>query len=79
MLRPWQNQLGKQLGYESVRACRSIVFRVLRFAEDEGAIPANPMRNGMLVWSTEQRTSRGINAEEIERLARQVLEVAGER
>ncbi len=35
--------------------------------------------NGMLVWSTEQRTSRGINAEEIERLARQVLEVAGER
>ncbi len=79
VLRPWQNQLGKQLGYESVRACRSIVFRVLRFAEDEGAIPANPMRNGMLVWSTEQRTSRGINAEEIERLARQVLEVAGER
>jgi integrase len=44
VLRQWQNQLGKQVGYESVKACRSIVFRILAFAEDEGAIPANPMR-----------------------------------
>jgi hypothetical protein len=31
----------------------------------------------VLVWSTKQRTSRGIDAEEIERLARQALRVAG--
>jgi integrase len=44
VLRQWQNRLGEQVGHESVMACRSIVFRVLRFAEDEGAIPVNPMR-----------------------------------
>jgi hypothetical protein len=35
--------------------------------------------SGTLVWSTERRTSRGIDAENIERLARQVLQVAEER
>ncbi len=33
-----------QVGYETILACRSVVFRILKFAEDEGAIPLNPMR-----------------------------------
>jgi integrase len=44
VLRQWQNQLTGKVGYETVMACRSIVFRILKFAEDEGAIPGNPMR-----------------------------------
>lgn len=46
LLRQWQNQLGARRGYPTVMACRSLLFRVLQFAEDEGAIPAgaNPMR-----------------------------------
>jgi integrase len=44
VLRQWQNQLAGKLGYETVMACRSVVFRILKFAEDEGAISANPMR-----------------------------------
>src|SRR6266542_4723954 len=44
VLRQWQNQLAGRVGYETVMACRSIVFRILKFAEDENAIPANPMR-----------------------------------
>jgi integrase len=44
VLRAWQNQLSNQLGYSSVMDCRSIVHRILEFAEDEGAIPGNPMR-----------------------------------
>jgi hypothetical protein len=43
VLRQWQDQLAGRVGYETAMACRSIVFRVLKFAEDEGAIPANPM------------------------------------
>jgi hypothetical protein len=37
------------------------------------------IHHGALVWSTEQRTSRGSDAEKIERLARQALEGAGQR
>ncbi len=44
VLRQWQNQLAGRVGYETVMACRSIVFRILKFAEDENAIPTNPMR-----------------------------------
>jgi integrase len=44
LVRQWQNQLAGQLGYESLMACRSIVFRILQLAEDEGAIAANPVR-----------------------------------
>jgi integrase len=44
LLRQWQNQLAARRGYATVMACRSILFRILQFAEDEGAIPANPMR-----------------------------------
>jgi integrase len=44
LIRQWQNQLPGKLGYESLMACRSILFRVLQLAEDEGAITANPLR-----------------------------------
>jgi integrase len=44
LIRQWQNQLASQLGHESLMACRSILFRILQLAEDEGAIPANPAR-----------------------------------
>jgi integrase len=44
LVRQWQNQLAGQLGHESLMACRSILFRILQLAEDEGAIAANPVR-----------------------------------
>jgi integrase len=44
LLRQWQAQVLGRSGYPTVMACRSLVFRILQFAEDEGAIPANPMR-----------------------------------
>jgi integrase len=46
LLRQWQNRLGARRGYPTVMACRSLLFRILQFAEDEGAIPtsSNPMR-----------------------------------
>jgi integrase len=44
LLRQWQNQLATRCGYATVMACRSLLFRILQLAEDEGAIPANPMR-----------------------------------
>jgi integrase len=44
LVRKWQNQLRAHLGYASVMACRSILFRILQFAEDDGAILLNPMR-----------------------------------
>jgi integrase len=44
LLRQWQNQLTARRGHATVMACRSVLFRILQFAEDENAIPANPMR-----------------------------------
>jgi integrase len=44
LLRQWQNQMAGRRSYATVMACRSVLFRVLQFAEDEGAISANPMR-----------------------------------
>ena len=44
LIRQWQNQLASQLGHESEMACRSILFRILQLAEDEGAIASNPVR-----------------------------------
>ena len=44
LIRQWQNQLPAVLGYQSLMACRSILYRILQLAEDEGAIPANPLR-----------------------------------
>lgn len=43
-VRKWQNQLRGRLGRAGVMACRSILFRILQFAEDDGAIALNPMR-----------------------------------
>jgi integrase len=43
-IRRWQTQLAGTVGRESLLACRSILFRILQFAEDEGAIAANPLR-----------------------------------
>jgi integrase len=44
LLRQWQAQVLARSGYPTVMACRSLLFRILQFAEDESAIPANPMR-----------------------------------
>src|SRR6266536_370549 len=43
-VRRWQNRLQATTGWQSVMASRSILFRVLELAEDEGAIPTNPVR-----------------------------------
>jgi integrase len=44
VVRQWQQQLAARLGYTTVMACRSLLYRVLQHAEDEGAILANPVR-----------------------------------
>ena len=43
-IRRWQAQLASMVGRESLLACRSILHRILQFAEDEGAIASNPVR-----------------------------------
>jgi hypothetical protein len=43
-IRRWQAQLAALVGRESLLACRSILHRILQFAEDEGAIASNPVR-----------------------------------
>jgi integrase len=43
-IRRWQAYLAGEIGRESLLACRSILLRILQFAEDEGAIPSNPVR-----------------------------------
>ncbi len=43
-VRRWQAQLAATVGRESLLACRSILHRILQFAEDEGAIASNPVR-----------------------------------
>ena len=43
-IRRWQAQLAAMVGRESLLACRSILHRILQFAEDEGAIASNPVR-----------------------------------
>jgi integrase len=44
VVRQWQQQLGAKVGYTTVMACRSLLYRVLQHAEDEGAVLANPLR-----------------------------------
>ena len=44
LIRRWQQQLARQVGHESVMACRSILYRILQHAEDEGALAVNPLR-----------------------------------
>jgi integrase len=40
----WQNELGTKLGHDGVMASRSLLFRILQAAENEGHIAANPVR-----------------------------------
>jgi hypothetical protein len=44
LIRQRQDQLPANLGHQSLMACRSILFRILQPAEEEGAITANPLR-----------------------------------
>jgi integrase len=44
VVRQWQQQLAAKTGHTTVMACRSLLYRVLQHAEDEGAILANPVR-----------------------------------
>jgi integrase len=39
-----QNELASKLGFESVMACRSLLYRILQAAEHDRLIPANPVR-----------------------------------
>jgi len=43
-VRRWQAQLAAKVSRESLLACRSILHRILQFAEDESAIQRNPVR-----------------------------------
>jgi integrase len=43
-VRRWQNELQGKLAYETVMGCRSLLYRILQAAEDDRAIPANPVR-----------------------------------
>jgi hypothetical protein len=45
-VRRWQAQLAAKVSRESLLACRSILHRILQFAEDEGAIQRNPGTQG---------------------------------
>ncbi|HEY2958893.1 MAG TPA: tyrosine-type recombinase/integrase [Actinomycetota bacterium] len=40
----WQNALEAKVGFDTVMACRSILYRVLQAAEDERIVAANPVR-----------------------------------
>jgi integrase len=43
-VRRWQNELRAAVGYDTVMACRSLLYRVLQAAEDDQRIEANPVR-----------------------------------
>jgi hypothetical protein len=45
LIRTWQNRLPGKLGYESLMACRSILFRILQLAEDEVAAESATARS----------------------------------
>jgi hypothetical protein len=40
----WQNALEAMLAVETVMACRSVLYRILQAAEDDGIITTNPVR-----------------------------------
>jgi integrase len=42
--RRWQNELRATVGYDTVMACRSLLYRILQAAEDDRRIEANPVR-----------------------------------
>jgi integrase len=45
VVRHWQNELRGRVGYDTVMACRSLLYRILQAAEDDRRIEANPVRN----------------------------------
>jgi integrase len=44
IVRQWQNELRSRVGYDTVMACRSLLYRILQAAEDDRRIEANPVR-----------------------------------
>jgi integrase len=44
VVRQWQNELRAKVGYDTVMACRSLLYRILQAAEDDRRIEANPVR-----------------------------------
>jgi integrase len=44
VVRRWQNELRATVGYDTVMACRSLLYRILQAAEDDRRIEANPVR-----------------------------------
>jgi integrase len=44
VVRQWQNELRASVGYDTVMACRSLLYRILQAAEDDRRIEANPVR-----------------------------------
>jgi integrase len=44
VVRHWQNELRATVGYDTVMACRSLLYRILQAAEDDRRIEANPVR-----------------------------------
>jgi integrase len=44
VVRQWQNELRARVGYDTVMACRSLLYRILQAAEDDRRIEANPVR-----------------------------------
>jgi integrase len=44
VVRGWQNELRAVVGYDTVMACRSLLYRILQAAEDDRRIEANPVR-----------------------------------
>jgi integrase len=44
IVRQWQNELRGSVGYDTVMACRSLLYRILQAAEDDRRIDANPVR-----------------------------------
>jgi integrase len=44
VVRQWQNELRGRVGYDTVMACRSLLYRILQAAEDDRRIEVNPVR-----------------------------------
>ena len=44
VVRQWRNELRARVGYDTVMACRSLLYRILQAAEDDRRIEANPVR-----------------------------------
>jgi integrase len=44
LVRRWQTGLRTRLAHDTVMACRSVLYRILQAAEDDGLIIANPVR-----------------------------------